>query len=201
MANGVLRVTGRSEGFVETAQHLDIAGDEPDALTVEWTTRSHDFPSDIPNRLPTTSAGWSQNTKRNWIQPLTSPSCSLPKPRAESFRVRVIEFTQGGDFAGLWGGSTALEWRRRGIYGAICAAHAERAQARRVSYLQVDASAESAAILKRRGFIGLTTTTPYLWPRRELGDTARTSPEPAGMQMLAFSARSRGSGRGQRSRL
>lgn len=64
LANGVLRVTGRPEGFVETAQLLDMNSKELDALiaehrdffaargeAVEWKTRSHDVPADLPQRL------------------------------------------------------------------------------------------------------------------------------------------------------
>ena len=64
LASGVLRVTGRTEGFVETAQLLALNGEELDALiaehrdffaargeAVEWKTRSHDVPADLPQRL------------------------------------------------------------------------------------------------------------------------------------------------------
>lgn len=51
----------------------------------------------------------------------------------------------------------------RGIYRALVAARAQRAAARGVRYLQVDASADSAPILRRLGFHAVTTTTPYVW--------------------------------------
>jgi hypothetical protein len=69
----------------------------------------------------------------------------------------------GGEFAGLWGGATLREWRHRGIYHALVAARALLAAARGVPYLQVDASSDSAPILRRLGFAELTTTTPYVW--------------------------------------
>jgi len=69
--------------------------------------------------------------------------------------------------AGLWGGATLAEWRGRGIYRALVARRAQLAAARGVRYLQVDASSDSAPILRRLGFQPLTTTTPYVWaPRR-----------------------------------
>jgi hypothetical protein len=74
-----------------------------------------------------------------------------------------ISFLEGSDFAGLWGGATLREWRRRGIYHALVAARAQLAAARAVPYLQVDASSDSAPILRRLGFQELTTTTPYVW--------------------------------------
>ncbi|GAA2739392.1 GNAT family N-acetyltransferase [Kitasatospora cinereorecta] len=69
----------------------------------------------------------------------------------------------GTEFAGLWGGSTLAEWRGRGIYRALVAARATEAVARGVRYLQVDASADSAPILRRLGMHAVTTTTPYIW--------------------------------------
>jgi GNAT superfamily N-acetyltransferase len=74
-----------------------------------------------------------------------------------------ISLPQRGDFAGLWGGATLREWRRRGIYRALVAARARLAAARGVPWLQVDASSDSAPILRRLGFLELTTTTPYVW--------------------------------------
>ncbi|WP_329166589.1 hypothetical protein OHB49_22840 [Streptomyces sp. NBC_01717] len=43
------------------------------------------------------------------------------------------------------------------------AARAQIAAARGVNYLQVDASSDSAPILRRLGFQAVTTTTPYVW--------------------------------------
>ncbi len=70
---------------------------------------------------------------------------------------------EGTEFAGLWGGTTRPAWRGRGIYRALVAARAELAVARGVRYLQVDASDDSAPILRRLGFRAVTTTTPYVW--------------------------------------
>jgi hypothetical protein len=74
-----------------------------------------------------------------------------------------IAFYPGTDFAGLWGGSTLAAWRKHGIYRALIAARAQLAAARGVRYLQVDASDDSAPILRRLGFAAITTTTPYVW--------------------------------------
>jgi GNAT superfamily N-acetyltransferase len=79
-------------------------------------------------------------------------------------------FQPGADsFARLLGGSTLPQWRGRGIYRALVAARAQRAVARSVRYLQVDASDDSAPILRRLGFRAVTTTTEYVW----------TPPQPA----------------------
>ena len=73
-----------------------------------------------------------------------------------------------GGFARLLGGSTLPLWRGRGLYRALVAVRAQRAAAHGVKYLQVDASADSAPILRRLGFTTVTTTTTYVWtpPRR-----------------------------------
>jgi GNAT superfamily N-acetyltransferase len=60
----LVRVTGREEGFVEGARDLGLAGDALDAAialhrdhfaargeAVEWKTREHDVPEDLPDRL------------------------------------------------------------------------------------------------------------------------------------------------------
>ena len=74
-----------------------------------------------------------------------------------------MSFYPGTDFAGLWGGSTLTPWRGRGIYRALVAVRARLAVRRGVRYLQVDASDDSAPILRRLGFRAITTTTPYVW--------------------------------------
>ena len=82
----------------------------------------------------------------------------------------LVFFQPGADsFARLLGGSTLPQWRGRGIYRALVAARAQRATARGVTYLQADASADSAPILRRLGFRAVTTTTTYVW----------TPPQPA----------------------
>jgi len=68
-----------------------------------------------------------------------------------------------GGFARLLGGSTLPRWRGRGIYRALVAVRAQRAAARGVTYLQVEASDDSAPMLRRLGFRAVTTTTTYVW--------------------------------------
>src|SRR5215831_12582884 len=67
------------------------------------------------------------------------------------------------EFAGLWGGGTLPQWRRRGIYRALVRYRAELAAARGYAYLTVDASDQSRPILERIGFERLAITTPYIW--------------------------------------
>lgn len=74
-----------------------------------------------------------------------------------------LAFREGTEFASLWGGSTLAGWRGRGIYRALVATRAALAVTRGVDYLHVDASDDSAPILRRLGFKAVTTTTPYVW--------------------------------------
>ncbi|MEU5582508.1 GNAT family N-acetyltransferase [Streptomyces huasconensis] len=74
-----------------------------------------------------------------------------------------MEFRPGTDFAGLWGGGTAPQWRGKGIYRATVAHRARIAVERGYRYLQVDASDDSRPILDRLGFTTLCTTTPYVY--------------------------------------
>jgi GNAT superfamily N-acetyltransferase len=76
-----------------------------------------------------------------------------------------IEFSEGRDFAGLFGGGTAEDWRGRGVFRALVAHRAARARARGVRYLYVDAVPMSRPIFERLGFVQLTETTPYVGER------------------------------------
>jgi GNAT superfamily N-acetyltransferase len=73
-----------------------------------------------------------------------------------------LEFHPGTDFASLWGGGTAPAWRGHGVYRALIAHRARIAAAKGIRFLQVDATEDSRPILRRLGFIALSTTTPYL---------------------------------------
>ena len=72
-------------------------------------------------------------------------------------------FYPGTEFGYLAGGSTLATWRNRGLYRALVAVRARRAVPRGVRYLLVDASDDSAPILRRLGLRPVTTTTPYVW--------------------------------------
>ena len=76
-----------------------------------------------------------------------------------------VDLEPGLDFAGLFGGVTLPEFRRRGLYRATVARRAEIARERGYRWLYVDALPTSRPILERLGFVALTTTTPYVIPR------------------------------------
>lgn len=225
----LLRIVGQHRGFVTGPPDLGVHGAELDRLiarqrdyfagraeAVEWKTRGHDRPADLPGRLlaagfvpeePETvligparelaaepvlpddvvlrqvtadadmrriavmeSAVWGEDWR--WLgDDLISRVTAAPGEIAvlaaeaggEVVSAAWLVFRPGTEFAGLWGGSTLREWRGRGIYRALVAARAQLAVARGFRYLQVDASADSAPILRRLGFRAVTTTTPYVW--------------------------------------
>ncbi|MEW5961346.1 MAG: GNAT family N-acetyltransferase [Chloroflexota bacterium] len=75
-----------------------------------------------------------------------------------------ITFHKGSRFAGLWGGSTLPEYRRRGLYTALVAVRLQEARRRGVRFLTIDASPMSRAVLEKFGFTLLTYTYPCKWP-------------------------------------
>ena len=76
-----------------------------------------------------------------------------------------VDFEDGVEFAGLYGGITLPELRGRGLYRATVAKRAELARARGYRWLYSDALPTSRPILERLGFAPLTTTTPFVLPR------------------------------------
>ncbi len=75
-----------------------------------------------------------------------------------------VDFEDGVEFAGLFGGVTLPEFRGRGLYRAIVAKRAELARERGYRWLYSDALPTSRPILERLGFAAMTTTTPFVIP-------------------------------------
>jgi GNAT superfamily N-acetyltransferase len=75
-----------------------------------------------------------------------------------------IDFEDGVDFAGLFGGVTVPEYRGRGLYRATVAKRAELARERGYRWLYSDSLPTSRPILERMGFAAITTTTPFVFP-------------------------------------
>ena len=69
---------------------------------------------------------------------------------------------EGGQFAGLYGGSTLPAFRGQGLYTSLLAVRAQEARRRGYRYLTIDAGDMSRPIVEKRGFELLTTATPYL---------------------------------------
>jgi hypothetical protein len=81
----------------------------------------------------------------------------------------TLDVVRGTQFAGLWGGAVRAPWRGRGIYRALVAARARAGMELGVRYMHSDCSAMSRPILERSGLVAVTTTTPYVWQRPEVG--------------------------------
>ena len=69
------------------------------------------------------------------------------------------------EVAGIWGGSTLVPWRGRGIYRALTAARARSALRQGKTVIHSDSTEFSRPILERSGFVKVSTTTPYTWRR------------------------------------
>ncbi|WP_229076833.1 GNAT family N-acetyltransferase [Actinoplanes sp. DH11] len=69
----------------------------------------------------------------------------------------------GTDHVAFLGGTTVPDWRGRGLYRALVNARAREAAARGFRLLHVDASPDSAPILRRYGFREITTSRHYQW--------------------------------------
>jgi GNAT superfamily N-acetyltransferase len=76
-----------------------------------------------------------------------------------------VDFEEHTQFAGLFGGVTLPEFRGRGLYRATVAKRAELARDRGYRWLYSDALPTSRPILERLGFVKLTTTTPFTFPK------------------------------------
>jgi GNAT superfamily N-acetyltransferase len=82
-----------------------------------------------------------------------------------------VDFEPGIDFAGLFGGITLPEFRRRGLYRATVETRAELARERGYRWVYSDALPTSRPILERLGFARLTTTTPFVLSRDPAAST------------------------------
>jgi GNAT superfamily N-acetyltransferase len=94
---------------------------------------------------------------------LTDPTVGLYVAYAEGQPVAAarLELAHGRCFAGLWGGGTVPSYRNRGIYRSLVAARAREARRRGYRYLTADARETSRPILKRLGFVALTSVTGW----------------------------------------
>jgi GNAT superfamily N-acetyltransferase len=146
----------------------------PGGVVLRWVTAD----ADMHRIAAMESAVWGQDW--SWLgESLIDRVAAAPQGIAvlaaeadgEVVSAAWLVFFQPGNasFARLLGGSTLPQWRGRGIYRALVAARARRAATRGVKYLQVDASPDSAPILRRLGLRAVTTTTCYVW----------TPPQPA----------------------
>ena len=72
-----------------------------------------------------------------------------------------IEFSESSPFAGIWGGATLKEYRKKGLYQALLNVRAKEAIERGYKYLTIDASDMSRPIAEKHGFQFISKTIPY----------------------------------------
>jgi GNAT superfamily N-acetyltransferase len=228
----VLRIAGGHVGRIRAPRDVGATGAELDRLivrqrdyfqargeSVEWKTRAHDLPAELPERL--VAAGFEaedpsavllgfaaevaaepvlpdgvvlrrvsevEDMRRiadhqsmvwgadlSWVGDLLVGQVSADPGQitilvAEADGQIVCSawsvYSPGTDFVALLGGTTLPDWRGRGLYRAMIAERAREAVARGFSLLHVDASPDSAPILRRCGFHEITTSTHYRWTYR-----------------------------------
>ncbi|MEV1242203.1 GNAT family N-acetyltransferase [Nonomuraea sp. NPDC050022] len=100
MDGPLLRVTGRFRGFVEGPPVLGVEGDRLDALiarqrdhfaargeAVEWKTRAHDLPADLPDRL--VRAGFAPEERETVLVGVAKEMLDAP-PLAAGVTIRQV---------------------------------------------------------------------------------------------------------------
>jgi GNAT superfamily N-acetyltransferase len=164
-----------SAGFVAGEVETVVIGPaerltEAPALPAGVTIRLTEDPADFERIAALQTEIWNEDWSR-LAQELAARQAAEPEhiaifvaeagPKLVSAAWMVRD--PASEFATLWGGATLPGWRGQGIYGALVASRAQLATRTGARYLQVDASADSAPILQRLGFVAVATTTPYLW--------------------------------------
>lgn len=175
---------GAIAGLVEGA--LEHYRGDPGIVRIEWKTRGHDHAPGLHEALVRNGfeAG---GTESIMIGEASLLAVDVPLPDGVELRrlasdvagdgVEVwvaetggeivssgrLEPVAGTEFAGIWGGATRPEWRRRGIYRALTAARARSALALGKRLIHSDSTEGSRPILERAGLVKVSTTTPYEW--------------------------------------
>ena len=163
-----LEAAGFKIGDDEAIMALDLA------MAPEWPAPAPGFeirrladPGELGDVAAVHSAVWDED-----FSPHIPPMASLMRDHADSLSVYVayiadkpvcaawIDFPEHSPFASLWGGSTLMDYRKRGIYSAMLAIRAREAQARGYRYLTIDAGPMSRPIVKRQGFELLAMSNP-----------------------------------------
>jgi GNAT superfamily N-acetyltransferase len=103
----VVRMFGRHQGFVSAPRDLGVEGAEVDRLIerqrdffaargegVEWKTRGHDLPPDLPERL--LAAGFVAEERETLVIGVAADIAAIPAPLPDGVEIR--EVTTGDDF-------------------------------------------------------------------------------------------------------
>ncbi|WP_307846935.1 GNAT family N-acetyltransferase [Micromonospora sp. D93] len=148
------------------ATNLTAASEAPDGIAIRATTDLADLGRIAAMESEVWGVDWSwlAGDLRDRIESAPENIVVLVAEAAdEVVSAAWLVIIPGTEFAALWGGSTLLQWRRKGIYRALVARRAQLAADRGIKYLMVDASKDSSPILQRLGLHPISTTTPWVW--------------------------------------
>jgi hypothetical protein len=148
------------------ATNLTAAGEAPNGIAIRATTDLADLRgiAAIESEVWGVDWSWLADDLRDRIESAPENIVVLVAEAAgEAVSAAWLVIIPGTEFAALWGGSTLVQWRRKGIYRALVARRAQIAANRGIKYLLVDASKDSRPILQRLGLHAVGTTTPWVW--------------------------------------
>lgn len=152
--------------IIGLAADLTSAGETPDGIAIRVTTDVADLYriAAMESEVWGADRSWLADDLRDRIESAQETIVVLVAEAAgEVVSAGWLVILPGTEFAGLWGGSTLAQWRRKGIYRALVAHRARIAVDQGVKYLMVDASKDSSPILRRLGLHAVGTTTPWVW--------------------------------------
>ncbi len=175
-----LLAAGFESGEAEALMVLDL-NEAPAALrqpvTVDVRRVSH--PDQIADLVAVQQQVWPDADFIAWLEQALSDNLQGDPEHISIYVAYVdnqpasgawITFHQGSQFAGLWGGSTLPEYRRRGLYTALVAVRLQEARRRGVRFLTIDASPMSRAVLEKFNFQLLSYTFPLKWENKSTKD-------------------------------
>jgi hypothetical protein len=160
-----------AEDYVDTIMVLDLTAPLPAALTAPVThdLRMLDSAAFLGDPLTVLNEAFSgdhtPHLKALVLEKQTAPDqLSLHVAYADGQPVSCgwVRFPRS-PFASLWGGSTLLPYRGRGLYKAMLAIRVQEALQRGYSFAYVDAGDMSRPIVEKYGFRRLTAATSYYY--------------------------------------
>ncbi len=166
-----LRACGFAVGEPESVMVFDTDSAPPALLRPPTSDiRLISEPAGLADVIAVEDDVWSVD--HSWIVQRFGPRLGDPSAPVLFFAAYVggrpasaawITFNPGSRFAGLWGGSTLVEHRGRGLYTDLLAARVQAARRRGVRFLTVDAGPMSRPILERHGFQTITQAYECVW--------------------------------------
>ncbi|GAB4203425.1 MAG: GNAT family N-acetyltransferase [Roseiflexaceae bacterium] len=166
-----LRACGFAVGEPESVMVFDTDTAPPALLRPPASDiRAISDPAGLADVIAVENDVWSED--HSWITHRFGPRLDEPGPPVLFFAAYVggrpasagwVIFNPGSHFGSLWGGSTLVEHRGRGLYTDLLAARVQAARRRGVRFLTVDAGPMSRPILERHGFQTMTQAYECVW--------------------------------------